>query len=361
MTKIPPMVFSDAGITIFINNSMLLAPTDHPNFTKVKQAITDHKFDLIENLLDIRKTVVNYVNHLKSDFTLVGDFLCYQGKPFTMEVTDKVLRMIEAGQPAEPIYNFLVKVRQNPLVSAQDELLLFCVANKFMIHEDGDIIAYKSVRGDYTDIYSGKHKNSVGSTLEMKRDEVDTDRNRTCSRGFHFAAFDYASTWSGNIDGVNRRLLVMKINPADVVAIPSDYNNQKGRTWKYTILSEIGGTPLEHKEVYTNVDLGVTKSTDVSELNKKAERDAEINRKTSIKNLWINKSADAATKRDSLIIERDQLQRIVDLNLDSWISTPVKERFDAISVEVKRLQNYIESLEQKINVITDEIVALQSL
>lgn len=32
--------------------------------------------------------------------------------------------------------------------------------------------------------------------------------------------------------------MILKINPADVVAIPSDYNNTKGRTWKYEVVGE---------------------------------------------------------------------------------------------------------------------------
>ena len=32
--------------------------------------------------------------------------------------------------------------------------------------------------------------------------------------------------------------MIVKINPADVVAIPSDYNNTKGRTCRYEVVSE---------------------------------------------------------------------------------------------------------------------------
>jgi hypothetical protein len=33
--------------------------------------------------------------------------------------------------------------------------------------------------------------------------------------------------------------MAVKINPADVVAIPSDYNYCKGRTWKYEVVKEL--------------------------------------------------------------------------------------------------------------------------
>jgi hypothetical protein len=39
--------------------------------------------------------------------------------------------------------------------------------------------------------------------------------------------------------------MVVKINPADVVSIPNDYSNTKGRTWRYEVVGEI---PFEKVE-----------------------------------------------------------------------------------------------------------------
>ena len=44
------------------------------------------------------------------------------------------------------------------------------------------------------------------------------------------------------------RLLAVKINPRDVVAIPTDYNNSKGRACQYHILKELdwdSGLPID--------------------------------------------------------------------------------------------------------------------
>jgi len=301
---IPPMIVTDTGITVFMNGQVFVAPNDHPNFQAVKDAIASSDFDTIPALLDVRSAVNSYVGSVnEAGFTMVGDFLCLDGKPFTFDVTDKVLNMIAEGQPAKPIYNFLRKVRSNPRVAAQDELLLFCVANQFMIHEDGDIIAYKSVRGDYKDIHSGTIFNGVGTTVSIPRAKVDDDRNRTCSAGLHFASYEYASTWAGEIDGENRRLVVMKINPADVVAIPNDYNNQKGRCWKYTVISEITGSKLPKREVYSDRDLGVTRSTDNSE--------NEIARKNAVLGQWLLRDEEITEELDELnCVAEDLCDRI---------------------------------------------------
>ena len=33
--------------------------------------------------------------------------------------------------------------------------------------------------------------------------------------------------------------MILKINPADVVSIPSDHQQQKGRTWRYEVIGEV--------------------------------------------------------------------------------------------------------------------------
>jgi len=62
---------------------------------------------------------------------------------------------------------------------------------------------------------------------------VDDDQNRTCSASLHFCSRDYLNHFGGE------RIVVVKINPRDVVSIPTDYNNSKGRACRYEIVDEI--------------------------------------------------------------------------------------------------------------------------
>ena len=126
----------------------------------------------------------------------------------------------------------------NPSKTAVDELYLFLEACELPITEDGHFIAYKIVKNDYKDIYSGTLDNSIGKTVSMPRNAVDDDRNRTCSAGLHFCSKDYLSHY-GSGSRSNDRCILVKINPADVVSIPADYNNAKGRTWQYTVVGEV--------------------------------------------------------------------------------------------------------------------------
>jgi hypothetical protein len=257
-TKHVAYTITPTGILMFVAGKQFVVGNDHPNFSKVKTALKAKQHDLIEGLADIRQSVRNFISS-DSKFELKNDLITLDGVSFSSAVTDKVLSMIDAGHNADPLYAFLRKVRNNPSKTAQDELLLFCVANGFMIHEDGDILAYKSVRADYTDIHSGRVRNAVGDKPTMARGGVDDNRERTCSSGFHFAAHQYATTWHGRQDA---RLMIMKIDPANVVSIPSDYGNQKARCCTYEVIAEIPhSSKLDKREVYST---SYVKSVDVT-------------------------------------------------------------------------------------------------
>jgi hypothetical protein len=101
------------------------------------------------------------------------------------------------------------------------------------ITPDGSFLAYKKIRQDYTDCHTGKMNNSVGQVVEMERNKVDDDQNQTCSTGLHFCSRDYLNHFGGE------RIVIVKINPRDVVSIPNDYNDSKGRACRYEVVDEI--------------------------------------------------------------------------------------------------------------------------
>lgn len=163
---------------------------------------------------------------------------------FETELSDvlvkKIIKMAEDGFDAHPLMYFIELLYQNPSKIAVDELFLFLENSQLPITEDGHFIAYKIVRGDYLDIYTGTMDNSVGMVVSMPRNMVDDKRENTCSKGLHFCSRDYLSHY-GSATRSNDRCLLVKINPADVVSIPSDYDNAKGRTWRYEVVGEVAG------------------------------------------------------------------------------------------------------------------------
>jgi hypothetical protein len=86
--------------------------------------------------------------------------------------------------------------------------------------------------------------NAPGTIVEMERNQVDDNKDQTCSTGLHFCGLSYLDHFGGN----DSRTVIVKIDPADVVSIPSDYNGAKGRACRYEVIGEMG---VEAKDAFT--------------------------------------------------------------------------------------------------------------
>ena len=159
--------------------------------------------------------------------------------------TDRILDMIDQGFPFEPMLNFLDNLSQNPSDKAIVELFDFMQNKHLPITSDGNFLAYKAVASDFKDIYSGSLDNSVGKTVEVSRSSVNSNRDSHCAAGLHVGAIDYASSYGGidiknksdDGDGGGNQLVICKVNPMDVVSVPSDSRFQKLRCCKYEVVS----------------------------------------------------------------------------------------------------------------------------
>lgn len=203
------------------------------NYNDVLASLKAGKWDELPSLLNVRAYIAD---HTDGRVEIVGDEIYLDKKPITKGIADRIIAMFHDGMNIQPFCRFIERVAANPLQSSRDELFLFLEKNSLPFTPDGFFLAYKMVRDNYLDIYSGTVRNKVGDKPEMKREDVDADRYNTCSVGLHFCSMDYLSSGFG---GNGYRLMVVKIDPADVVSIPVDYNHAKGRCWKYEVLDEI--------------------------------------------------------------------------------------------------------------------------
>ena len=187
--------------------------------------------DLVEKLVDIVTSVKNYMT---GKITINHGQVFYGNDQLHGAVVDRILDMMNEGFDYEPMVKFLENLMQNPSKRAVDELYGFLECTALPITEDGHFLAYKKVNDQYKDLYTGTMDNSVGTVLEMPRNGVDEDKDRTCSAGLHFCSLSYLPHYYGG----KGKVMIVKINPADVVAIPSDYNNAKGRACRYEVIGE---------------------------------------------------------------------------------------------------------------------------
>lgn len=216
--------------------------TDPDQYAAVKEAVKSERWEDVKTLVvsPVKKAVQEYTaKGLHRDVEIIGGEIFYKGYPVRNAVADKILELHEEGFDLTPMTNFLDRVEHNQDIRARNELWNFVEANGFTINTKGFIVAYRAVRDDFKDLHTGTYDNSPGQTVEMDRKEVCADKDRTCAPGLHFATYDYAQNKYGGWHGDRHRLVLVEIDPADVVSIPVDYNNAKGRCCRYTVLQEI--------------------------------------------------------------------------------------------------------------------------
>lgn len=220
-------------ITLTVDGELYIFDDASPNFTSIITALMAGAWSKVSELVSIKNSVAQYTNGLVQ---IVNGELQYNGLPLHSALASRIVEAFNSGSNYEFLVNFLNKVQLNPLASARDEIYLFLDACDLPITDDGDFYAYKYVRSDYMDCYSGKFDNSVGSKPEMKPEECDSRREVTCSRGLHFCSRSYLGN---TLSSTSHRIMKVKVNPANVIAIPNDYNNAKGRAWTYEVVDEL--------------------------------------------------------------------------------------------------------------------------
>ena len=224
-----PFIVTDNSITVVVKGKPYTISDSNASFNEVKNRIANEDFDGIETLLDTGAAVGSFT---KGNIVVKNNEVLYKGEIVHNHVVDRILDFMRQGLPYKPLVNFLDKLLQNPSRRATQELYSFLEHKNMPLTPDGNFLAYKSVRADYTDHRTGKFSNIVGSVLEMARNEVCDNANIGCSYGFHAGSLSYAQSFGGS----GSILLIVEINPADVVSIPNDCNCQKLRTWKYKVV-----------------------------------------------------------------------------------------------------------------------------
>jgi|DEB0MinimDraft_3_1074331.scaffolds.fasta_scaffold04721_2 hypothetical protein len=154
-------------------------------------------------------------------------------KPVAPYLAKRIVAALSDGLGIEGLCRYVERLANNPSATARERLTEFLDACNVGITNSGMLGLYKRVTANYLDCHSRTMDNSIGATVVMPRTEVDDDHRRTCSRGLHVCSEGYLNSYCGE------RIVYVIVDPADVVAIPYDYNNSKMRVSKYTVVSDI--------------------------------------------------------------------------------------------------------------------------
>jgi hypothetical protein len=260
-----PYIIQGNNIVVVIGANSHTINKGHIAYQKVIDAIKAGDWETVKNTVEPKKVILSYG---AGNISIKGDKLYWKGQEFHNSLSRRMIQMFQDGFSIEPLVLFMENLMENPSYRAVNELYEFLEKNTLPITPDGHFLAYKKVAIDYMDVHSktvlnkvaatftdeektklplqGGRKNEVTVSIEndvtvvsMPRNQVNDDKNQTCSEGLHFCSQEYLANFGGS------RTMILKINPRDVVSIPTDYNRSKGRACRYEVIAELGVNPEE--------------------------------------------------------------------------------------------------------------------
>lgn len=241
-------------VTLIEDGKTYVATSDHPNYAVIVEALV--KGNKAATLFNAATRAYELFNKVSTRISLTGTQLFFDNDPVEGPLAEQILRFMQEGQDFAPLVKFYEKVANNPKEHSREQLFTWLNRGAFTIDNDGDIVMYKGVNqrddGVYTSIHSGpaivngvavngQVPQKIGDVVEMARSQVNHDPTQGCSTGLHASNFDYARSFTTGA------VLTVKVNPADVVSVPTDCDAQKVRTCRYTVA---GVTEYEIDEAY---------------------------------------------------------------------------------------------------------------
>lgn len=247
-----------SSLTIVTDENVHVISGDDARFPEFSAALVRNRnpFDAYTDATDNLENAWNYFTELSENvkvwYSSSGEHvLYYKDKPIHSNLANTILRYKREGRDATNLIKFLERLEKNPSMNSRKQLFDWSMSRDLTIDTDGYIIAYKGVSSNLSSIKTGKayvdgalHSghipNSIGSVVSMPREEVSDNQNEACSAGLHVGNFRYASTFGPVV-------LVVRIDPKDVVSVPADSGSQKMRVCKYTVVDI-------HESTYDDLD-----------------------------------------------------------------------------------------------------------
>lgn len=254
--------FGTLSITT-VDGTSLAIRHDSPLFEAAIEAFKAEEWEKLYGLMH-PETAIQKVAVKFGKIAVADGLVTYDGEEVNNVAVQRILSFIEEGLDILPLVKFLDKLMKNPSRRSVQELYKFLEVCQLTLTENGNFLGYKAVNSDFYSITSGVAKlikgtarqgqiyNGVGETIEIARNAVDDDANRGCSYGLHVGTLSYASSF-GRRGG---KLLIVEVNPADVVSVPHDCSYAKLRTAAYKVVDEFTGelTNLVYPSRYATTD-----------------------------------------------------------------------------------------------------------
>jgi|TARA_R110002167_G_scaffold37273_2_gene116897 hypothetical protein len=242
-------IISNSSITFFFGNRPRTVKSGTPQYARALEVFDLPESEQDEAIKEVFKGNTNERKAMETEgFEFFGSEIKVDGEFLPKVLADWITRLKKDGLPITLFLPFWRRLKLNPDYRTVNErgFYDFLAQKELALTEDGCFIGYRGVREDYwsqsgntrtevlqgqTDSY-GRILNSVGSTIEVKRNGVSTDKKVACAaHSLHVGSLKYAQGW-GN------RVVIVKVDPKDVVSVAECSSWQKLRVCKFEVIGD---------------------------------------------------------------------------------------------------------------------------
>jgi hypothetical protein len=228
-----PYVLQDDYVAVVLDGKTHQATKGQATFKQLHRALERGDWSRIPKLVDLSAQLAERT-HGKVTVNSGGVF--YRNQKVDNSLSAKILELIEHGQSVVSWLRFMDNLYQQEDVNTVNRIYDWVNAGRYAITTDGCIVGYKVVDANYKDKHTHKVDNHIGARPLMARSEVDPSEYTECSRGYHVCVRGYIGSFYRHGD----HIMVVKVNPADVVASPLGFGHRKFRCWTYEVFAEVG-------------------------------------------------------------------------------------------------------------------------
>jgi len=232
-------IVNNSGIVLFKQGKPMKIDKSSIQYMRIIKVFDLHECFHEEYIEKILNESSDYYE--KDGFIIEPNKVSYHGEELPDALADKIRSILEEGLPVALFAKFWENLQKNPSSSSVRELYDFLAYKELPLTEDGCFLAYKGLNENYYSIsgnkktkvlrgqvdQSGRIFNGIGEKIEVQRWDVDDNRENHCSFGLHVGSLEYAQGFAQG------KIIVVKVNPKDVVSVPTDYDCQKCRVCAY--------------------------------------------------------------------------------------------------------------------------------
>jgi hypothetical protein len=245
MTQPMPYQITNDTVMVVVNGEAHEVDSSQPNYEALRAAVLEGRWADVPKHLTVAQAITDWTF---GSFTVVDSNILFDGEVLPSAFSSRVLKMVGNGEDPQPLMRAWERLEENPSYRSRQQTFDFLMRNPGIpFTEDGFILFYKGVRNDFRDCHSGKFDNSPGQKPYMKRNRVSDDPTKPCHFGFHVGDRSYARSFGA-------RVVICKVDPADIVCVPNDCSQRKVRIHRYEVIGVDNGQLLPDTTIKVDVE-----------------------------------------------------------------------------------------------------------